>query len=300
MILNQNTKNSKGLSDIFIWPMLLTQTTPFSSSDFIYEWKSDGIRLELIHEKGTGIKCFTRHKTNCTKQFPELQEITLYEDLVLDGELIVYDPQKKKEDLELAMQRFKLSSSLKIQQAVLELPCTYIVFDVLYHKKPIMHLPLMERKQILSEVISPSKYVQPVMFIESEGETFFKKIEEMKLEGAVAKKKNSVYSPGKRSLDWKKIIRYEYYEVAITAKRKKPFGFLCSYLTPTGLKPAGVIEFASKPLLKDLYIKSEIKNEDLLNVYYKHPIRCKIKTRGLTRNGYLRTPVLTEVLNIIK
>jgi hypothetical protein len=35
----------------FIWPMLLTHSEPFSDEDWIFEWKADGIRLELIHQK---------------------------------------------------------------------------------------------------------------------------------------------------------------------------------------------------------------------------------------------------------
>lgn len=279
--------------------MLLTQSDPFSSPEYIFEWKSDGIRLELIFEIGKGISCFTRHKTMCTKQFPELQELKADHNIILDGELIVYDPGQKKEDLELAMKRFKLSSSFKIEQAAAELPCTYIVFDILYYKEPLLNVPLLERKKILKEVVMPSEHIQPAMFIDTKGEDLYTAVEHMKLEGVVAKKKDSIYSAGKRSEDWKKIVRYEYYEVVITGQRKKPFGFLCSYITPDGYKPAGIIEFASKPLLKELYALKEIKKDDPLNRYFKQPILCQIKTRGKTSNGYLRTPVLTKVLNII-
>ncbi|MFE8703945.1 ATP-dependent DNA ligase [Cytobacillus sp. FJAT-54145] len=275
--------------------MLLSKSDPFSSPDFIFEWKSDGIRMELIHEKTKGISCYTRHKTNCTKQFIELQDLKFDEDLILDGELICYDPELKKEDLELVMKRFKLTSSEKIAIAATELPCTYVVFDILYYKKPLMNLPLMDRKHILEQVVSPSEYVQQVMYLDTYGENFFESIKELSLEGCVAKRKNSLYYPSKRSDDWKKIIRYEHYQVVITGKRKKEFGFLCSYVTNSGLKPAGVIEFATKEQRVEVYQKGVVDREDNLNEYYKHAIPCTVKTRGKTRAGYLRTPIITQV-----
>ncbi|EIJ80987.1 hypothetical protein MGA3_11880 [Bacillus methanolicus MGA3] len=35
----------------FIWSILLTPSEPFSDGDWIIEWKTDGIQLELIPKK---------------------------------------------------------------------------------------------------------------------------------------------------------------------------------------------------------------------------------------------------------
>lgn len=286
------TKNKKKKDvHMFIWPMLLMPSDPFSSTDYLFEWKSDGIRLELIHQKGKENRCYTRHRTDCTKQFIELQDLSFSEDVILDGEIICFDPKKGKEDLELVMRRFQTTSSEKILALSREIPCTYMVFDILYYKKPLVNLPLMERKHILNEILSPSESVQKVDYIEDHGEAFFSSIKEMQLEGCVAKRKNGLYYPGKRTPEWLKIIRYEYYEVIITGMRKKEFGYLCSFITENGLKPAGIIEFATAKQRKEIYHLAKKDGEDRLNVYFSPSVKCKVKTRGRTSKGFYEHPL---------
>src|SRR5690606_10726612 len=116
----------------------------FTEEGWIFEWKADGIRLELMHDKKKGIQGFTRHKTNCTKAFlPEFETLSFSDDIILDCELICYDPEEKRDSWELVMERFQLSQELKIRHAAEAHPCTLIVFDVLYHKKPLMNLELI-------------------------------------------------------------------------------------------------------------------------------------------------------------
>lgn len=283
----------------FVWPMLLGKTEPFSSDQFIYEWKMDGIRLVLIYKKGVGGQCFTRHRTNCTKVFPEISSITFDDNVILDGELIVFDSETGKDDFELVMQRFQMKKELAISFAVDEHPCVFMVFDILFlNGKYLFNMDLLERKKILDQCIQNGEHIQKVIFIDSEGEALYRQVEEMKLEGMVAKRKTSLYQPGKRNeVDWKKIVRYEIYDIVITGYRKKKFGLLCSFITNKGIKPAGVIEFATKEARRGFYdqVNGLKGNEDHLNVYLTAVISGKVKTRGLTKNGYLRTPLLIAV-----
>jgi DNA ligase 1 len=281
----------------FIFPMLLTPSDPFSEEGWIFEWKADGIRMELIHQKTKGITAYTRHKTNCSRAFPELQTLSFNDDVILDGELICYDPELKRDSWELVMERFHLSQDIKINYAAETIPCTYVVFDVLYLNRPTMKLPLIERKSILDDLIENTPFIQKSSYLETEGEGFFEQIKLLQLEGAVAKKKNSPYWPAKRVDFWKKIVRYEYFDVMLTGFRKGNFGLLSSFITEKGLKPAGMIEFASPALRKEFFRRaySLKKGEDSLNIYLTEGILGRVKTRGLTKNGYLRTPVLTEI-----
>jgi DNA ligase 1 len=213
----------------FIWPMLLMKSDPFSSTNHIYEWKFDGIRLQLSSIAGE-IRAHTRHKTDCTKRFPELHSFHSTKDVILDGELICINPETQKDDWELVMERFRLTNEFKIQLAVRENPVIMIVFDILYlENETLFHLPLLKRKRILEENLVPTNHVQPISYIDTEGEVFFEKIVELQLEGCVAKRKSGLYHPAKRTDDFLKIVRYEYYEVLITGMRKGKFGLLCSF-----------------------------------------------------------------------
>lgn len=283
----------------FIFPMLLTPSEPFTEEGWIFQWKADGIRLELISHKAKGIQAYTRHKTNCTKSFPELESLRFPDDVILDGELICYDQETGRDSWELVMERFRLQNDYKIKVAAEEHPCTFYVFDVLYRNQSVMHLELMERLALLDDLIENSPIIQKASHIDTEGEGFFEQIKSLQLEGLVAKKKDSKYLPAKRVDFWKKIVRYEYYDnCLLTGFRKGEFGILCSFITDEGIKPAGVIEFASPLLRKEFFRKAYPlkEREDGLNVYLKHGIRGVVKTRGLTKKGYLRTPVLTELL----
>lgn len=282
----------------FLWPMLLSPSKPFSHEDWIFEWKADGIRLEIIYKKNSGIQCFTRHKTNCTKAFPELQALKFEEDVILDGELIAYDPEEKRDMWELVMNRFHIRQEQKIVEAAAEIPCTFIAFDILHSNRPLLNEPLFERKRILNETVQNTLHIQKTSFVETEGELFFEQISNLNLEGMCAKLKSSKYTPGKRVDFWKKIVRYMQYDVIITGYRLGDFGLLCSFITENGLKPAGVIELASGPLRKEFFRKAygQKLHQDRLNAYLKDGIKARVKTRGLTKKGYLRTPVLEEIL----
>jgi DNA ligase 1 len=286
----------------FIWPMLLNATDPFSSSKYIYQWKADGIRLELLYKRGKGVTCYTRHKTNCSTQFIELQEFHADADIILDGEIICMDQETGRESLDMVMERFHLRNEDKIRYAALYQPCVYLVFDILYYKEPLIHLNLMERLNILGSSFEDTQHIKKMTYIDGAGEDFFENVKGLKLEGMVAKlKEKSPYLPGKRTSNFLKVIRYEYFDnIVITGYRKKKFGLLCSFITADGrYSPAGVIEFIG-PVPRKLIFKKALNSvvaEDRLNVYIKKEIVCKVKTRGITKNGYLRSPVFVDFVS---
>jgi DNA ligase 1 len=134
-----------------------------------------------------------------------------------------------------------------------------------------------------------------VSYVDTEGNAYFDKINELQLEGCVAKHNKGLYHPAKRTNDFLKIVRYEYFEVMITSKRKKESGYLCSFITDEGLKPAGVIEFATKEQRYQIYKNSTAGIEDSVKTIFKKPVRAIVKSRGLTKRGYLRTPTIHEL-----
>ena len=173
---------------MFITPMLLdSREDPFDSKDYIYEPKSNGVRLELESEIG-GITLWTRHKNDVTVSLPEINSLHIDEGLTLDGEIVCYDPDNPlKEDFEAIMSRIMSQREMSIKAAVKQFPSTLIVFDVLKYKgKSIMHLPLLERKDILGKAVENQQHLTKVMYLPEFGNKLFDLIKKNNLEGMVA------------------------------------------------------------------------------------------------------------------
>ncbi|MGG4344946.1 ATP-dependent DNA ligase [Paenibacillus lautus] len=282
---------------MFISPMLLeTAHSPFSHSNYIFEPKIDGHRL-IFSQQGGKIRLYTRHETDCTRQYPELLD-QFDDDIILDGEVACTDPETGSIDFEMVMNRFQAKKSDKIQRLITTQPVTFVVFDILQYKgKDLRKIPLIQRKEILSGIQMPNKHFGVIPFVEAAGEALFSQMEAQELEGMVGKKQNSIYE-SRRSASWQKVINWTYAEVFITGYRKNEFGWLTSVITETGkLRATGIIELGVPPKAKQaLYgvSKSIVIGEDKNFVYLEPKIRAKVKTRNWTRNGMLRSPAFVE------
>jgi DNA ligase D-like protein (predicted 3'-phosphoesterase) len=85
-------------------------------------------------------------------------------------------------------------------------PVNYILFDILEKDgKPLIQLPLMERKNLLKEYVHEGKHVVLSLFADTDGEAYYKAAVAKGIEGIMAKRKDSNYVPGARSPNWLKI-----------------------------------------------------------------------------------------------
>jgi DNA ligase 1 len=169
---------------------------------------------------------------------------------------------------------------------------SFVVFDVLqYEGEPVTKIPLLERKQLLEEIIPhDTSLITKVKYIEGNGAIFFDLIQSQGLEGIVLKRKDSRYEIGKRSQSWLKVINYQYDDVMIKGIRKGEFGLLLSFLDG---KRAGLMEFIPPAERKSLYHQKKVisENDDFIFI---EPIKCRIKYRNLTKAGLLRIPSFVE------
>ncbi|WP_342480423.1 ATP-dependent DNA ligase [Paenibacillus sp. FSL L8-0340] len=289
---------------MFISPMLLeTAAAPFSDSRYIYEPKIDGHRL-IYAQESAKVKLFTRHNNECTRQYPEINGSTsaaFPHDITLDGEIACVDPQTGAINFESVMSRFQAKRADKIRRLTVELPVTYVIFDILRYKgEDLRSRPLMERKEILASLTMPNAHFGVAPYIEGAGEALFAQMEARAMEGVVAKRKDSVYETGKRSAQWQKIINWTYADVYLSGYKKGEFGWLASVPTDSGrMRPAGVIEFGVSPTHKKAFygvVKPLITGEDRDFVYVEPRIRARVKIRNWTRAGMLRSPVFTEFI----
>jgi len=279
---------------MFINPMLLHKVdNPFDNNEWLSELKLDGIRF--LYSTTDGLHFYTRHGSEVTERFPELVTNQVPKGTILDGEIIIED-EDGKPDFEALMSRFQLSCPRRIPTISRTKPVTFCVFDVIYYNgKKVSHLPLLDRKGILNEILPEYlPRITKVPSIEGNGKALFDLIKQQRLEGIVLKKKDSKYELGKRSDKWLKVINYQYATVEIAGFRKSEFGWLLQF--PDG-KPAGIMELGV-PIKahQAVYQLSKMVGCKEANDYvvFPEPLKCKVKYRKLTKAGYLRLPSFVE------
>ena len=185
-----------------ISPMLIAETKDaFDSPDYIYEIKWDGIRCISYLDKNVDM----RNKRNklMVPLYPELSD--LYKQVktkcILDHELVVM--KNGIPDFYEVQKRALMSNPFKIKLTSDRLPASIIAYDILYYKdKDITSLPLMERKKYLEDVVIENEFLAVSRYIEKNGIQLYELTKKKGLEGIVAKKKDSLYWPGKRNKDW--------------------------------------------------------------------------------------------------
>lgn len=273
-------------------PMLLTKVEePFDDSRYIFEPKIDGHRLILTRQNGA-VRLYTRHDNECTRQYPELHGVPSDDDLVLDGEVCRIGLDGGI-DFESVMERFRMTKVTKIKAASTSDPVHFVVFDILSRNgKDLRGLPLLERKKILKDSLDTTPHYSQSLYIPDEGKDLFKLIQERKMEGIVAKRKDSLYV-GRRSEHWQKIINYTYATVQLAGYRKDQFGWLAQY----NGRPAGIIELAVPAAHKQAFygVAGSIKTgEDRDYVYVDPRIQARVRFRNWTKNGMLRSPEFVE------
>lgn len=185
-----------------IKPMLISEMTePFNDPDWIYELKFDGIRCIAYLDKDTELR--NKRNLRLLPKFPELADIykNVGERCILDGELVIL--KNGVPDFFEIQKRALTSNNFKIQLSADKYPASFVVFDILYlADKELINLPLMERKAILSKTVTESPKLAISRFIPEMGTELFEVAKAQKLEGVIAKKKDSKYYFDKRTKEW--------------------------------------------------------------------------------------------------
>ena len=184
-------------------PMLIElQRDPFDDPGFLYEMKFDGIRiLVYLDEKETDI----RNKRNMAlgQHFPELMHLhkQVNGKTILDGEVVILS--NGKPDFEKLYRRVMMTDAFKIELDAEMNPATVISYDLIYKdKKEHFTTPQIERKDLLNKTQQESDRFAISRVFYEQGVALFQTVKEMGLEGVVAKRKESLYYPGKATKDW--------------------------------------------------------------------------------------------------
>ena len=190
------------------------RTAPFDHQDWVFEIKYDGYRLLGARRQARGprrdrrdARFFFRSGNEASVAFPDLARALVAlpgGSLVLDGEVVVLDDLGHP-SFSLLQQRARLTRPLDAEHAAVALPATYFVFDLLaFEDFDLRPLPLVQRKEVLRLVLPSRGPLRFVEHIPERGQDVFRGVEQLGLEGMVAKKARAPYEAG-RGGEWQKV-----------------------------------------------------------------------------------------------
>src|SRR6478735_3865763 len=124
---------------------------PAGVRDLVWEPKWDGYRVLVA-----GGRIYSRNGTNLTPLFPDLTPVLtarLPDDLVLDGEIIAWDPAAGRLDFEGLQAR--MTAGRRIRTVAARRPAQLVVFDVLAAgNEALRGRPLRERRAVLKQALA--------------------------------------------------------------------------------------------------------------------------------------------------
>ena len=175
----------------------------FDSEEFLFQVKWDGIRILAVIDNKT--RLINKHMRDKTAQYPELQNLggsLSVSSAVLDGEVVVL---KDGQPSFPSIIRRDKANIQNVHYLKALLPVDYMVFDLLYlDGQDLRSKPIEHRLELLQPLITNQANLHPVEDFLA-GKSLFAAVLNMGMEGIVAKKKGSRYSPGKSHQDWLKV-----------------------------------------------------------------------------------------------
>jgi ATP-dependent DNA ligase len=193
-------------------------------------------------------------------------------------------------------------------------PAVCYLFDCLYlDGRAIINEPLIRRREWLEDAIRNDTAYRVSQAVE-EGTEFFDAIQQMGLEGVMAKLRQSAYQPGKRSESWFKIKTRQTVECVIIGytrgkgDRESAFGALhlaqangrqLEYIGKVG---GGFDEQTLKAVYADIIklpkVPRPVKQkspDEARTVWIEPKLICEVEYGSLSSEGLLREPVFVRM-----
>ncbi len=293
----------------FIRPMLASPAKKiFKDPDWVFELKWDGYRV-LTNINDGKVELYSRNGISYNSKFAVLKREleSIPHDCILDGEVVIVDKKGKPDFQKLQnYEAGKTKGELR-----------YYVFDLLYlNGHDTISLPLLERKSLLPDILEGLKHIFFCDHIEAMGPTLYERAIEAGMEGVIAKKADSVYSPGYRSEKWLKIKDTNTEETIIcgftdSVSGGAIFGSLIlgmyqneelTYVGNCGsgfsaseqkalLKKLKALEIDTNPFGKKLALKGRIPH------WVESKLICEVKFSEWTKRGLMRHPIFKGLRN---
>jgi bifunctional non-homologous end joining protein LigD len=282
---------------------------PFDEEGWSYEIKWDGYRALAYLKKGK-VELRSRNNKSFEKYYPLYDLFKTWTiDAVLDGELVVLNDQGQSNFNALQNWRSEADGEL-----------IYYVFDLLWlDGRDLTGLPLSERRALLESIIPSEGVVRYSESFTASGTEFFAAAQKTGLEGIMAKRTDSYYTPGVRTREWLKIKTASRQEVVIGGyTRNEGTSKLFSSLL-VGVFEKGVLQYTGKigtgftekmqsqmmkqfkPLVQktspfnivpDYNKPSRFRPDppDAKATWLKPKLVCEVSFREMTEDGVMRHP----------
>jgi bifunctional non-homologous end joining protein LigD len=293
----------------FIPPMLASPVKKLPEGpQWQYEVKWDGYRIEAI-KQGNNVRLLSRRGNDFTKDFAPVAEAVRNvkaTSVILDGEVVVLDATGHP-----SFQALQNLSSLPTDWRLV-----YYAFDLLHlNGEDFTDRPLIERQTRLKALLKDCQVLcsSPLT---GHLKAIVRLVRQHRLEGIVAKRKDSVYVPGKRTHAWLKMLLKQKedfviggyrplgnsLELLVVGRFEKEKLLFCGKVTQ-GLNPW------NRPILLKLLNRSVVKKCPFVNlptksrnrwgegitvkemddyVWVKPVNRAEIKFTEWTKSGVLR------------
>jgi DNA ligase-1 len=175
----------------------------FATQTAFAEAKYDGIRAQL-HATPARTELYSRDLRNISQEFPELAGLRFAEDLILDGEVVAFGPDRKLSFFDL-QRRLGRKRTLDLFETE-DIPVLYMAFDLLWlNGETLLKTPLHERRRRLKELMLPGPIkVSPMRKISTmeEIDEAYQAARHEFQEGLMIKDADSLYTPGRRGGSW--------------------------------------------------------------------------------------------------
>jgi len=247
-----------------------------------------------------------------TERYPELQVLREWPaGTILDGEMVVL--HEGKPSFNRLAQREHIGDSRRVHLLTQRLPATFIAFDLLYENgRSIMREPLVERRERLKTLAAglPNPHVVVADYILKRGKRYFEEVERAGLEGIMAKRVDSVYTPGARSTAWLKLkvcqtgdfewIGYTKREGEDTVSALVLAERIGDELMYCGRVGTGFTETKRRELYQTIIgtprLSIRIKDVPREAVLHDTGWKCRVRFFERTEDGCLRGPVFVDLV----
>jgi bifunctional non-homologous end joining protein LigD len=193
---------------------------------------------------------------------------------------------------------------------------SYQAFDMLWlDGRSLADKPLWQRKNRLHEAVRSTPEFQAVDFVSDEGVAFFDAVLQRRLEGIVAKQKNSTYAPGVRSRSWLDVRALQSGDFAVagytfggTHRKGDAFGQLLiggysdGQFEYIGSVSGGLSDVEARhltallePMLVDDPAFADPPLIPRLTYWTRPEVVCHVRFSEWSRDGFLRFPIFSAL-----
>ncbi len=293
-------------------PMLATRGSHVpAGSEWLHEVKWDGMRV--LADVSTGTRLTSRNENDVSVSFPELAGLgrAVRRDLLLDGEIVAFDPQDGgRPSFARLAERMHVSSPRRAAALADVTPVTFLIFDLLrLDGRDLAADPLLQRRGLLESLgLADVHWQVPTSY--DDGAMLLQATREQGLEGVVSKRLTSRYTFGARSKDWLKFPHRQRSSWVVGGWRtevgsdSRLGAILVGEPTAEGLLYRGRVGsgIAGRvgPLLRDLLaplaradnpFTDEVPRSDALGTHWVEPVLVvDVESLGFSGQGRLRQP----------